>query len=77
MTEVAQNANTESKALPDGQFGFLCGRSAEWQHFSLVERWHNALDQRHLVHAVFLDAAKDFDWVDYWLLLQSFHSLGV
>ena len=42
----------ESKALPDEQFGFLRGRSAEWQLLSVVERWHKALDQRHLVHAV-------------------------
>ena len=67
----------ESKALPDEQFGFLCGRSAEWQLLSVGERWHKALDQRHLVHAVFLDDAKAFDRVDHRLLLQSFYSLGV
>ena len=67
----------ESKALPDDQFVFRSGRSAEWQLLSVVERWHRALDQRHLIHAVFLDVAKAFDRVDHRLLLQSFYSLGV
>ena len=62
----------ESKALPDEQFGFLRGHSAELQLLSVVKRWHKALDQRHLVHAVFLDAAKAFDRVNHRLLLQSF-----
>ena len=66
----------QSKAFPGEQFGFRRGRSAEWQLFSVVERRHKALDQRHLVHAVFLNAAKAFDGVDHRLLLQSFYSLG-
>ena len=60
--------------FPDDQFGFLCGRSAEWQLLSVVERWHKALDKRHLVYTVFLDAAKAFDRVDHRLVLQSFYS---
>ena len=67
----------ESKALPDGQFGFLRGRSAEQQLLSVVERWHKALNQTHLVHTVFLDADKAFDRVDRRLLLHSFYLLGV
>ena len=78
MHEQLSSFLLENKALPDEQFGFLRGRSAQWQLLSVVERWHKALDQRHLVHAVFLDAAKAFDRVDHrLLLLQSFHSLGV
>ena len=77
MHEQLSSFLLESKALPDEQFGFLRGRSAEWQLLSVVERWHKALDQRHLVHAVFLDAAKAFDRVDHRLLLQSFYSLGI
>ena len=38
---------------------------------------HKVLDQRHLIHVVFLDAAKAFDRVDHRLLLQFFYSLGV
>ena len=67
----------ESKAFPDDQFGFLHGLSVVWQLHSVVERWHKAMDQRNLVHAVLLDAAKAFDRVDHRLLLQSFYSLGV
>ena len=63
--------------LPEHQFDCLRRRSVEWQLLSVVERWHKALDQRHLVHAVFLDAAKAFDRVDHRLLLQSFYSLGI
>ena len=77
MHEQLPSFLLESKALPDDQFGFLRGRSAEWQLLSVVETWHKALDQRHLVHAVFLDAAKAFDRFDHQLLLQSFYSLGV
>ena len=66
----------ESKALPDDQFmfGFLRGLPAKLQLLSVIEKWHNALDQRHLVRAVFLDAAtwsRAFNRVDHLLLLQS------
>ena len=64
--------------MPDDQFRFIRGRSAELQLIrAVVERWHKAMNQRHRVHAVFLDAVKALDRVDHWLLLQSFYALGV
>ena len=63
--------------LPDQQFGFLKGRSAEWQLLSVLQDWHEALDQRKGVHAIFLDAAKAFDRVDHTVLLRLLSELGV
>ena len=66
-----------SGILPDEQFGFLKGRSAEWQLLSVMESWHLARDQRKRVHAVFLDAAKAFDRVDHSILLKTLSAIGV
>ena len=63
--------------LPDHQFGFLRGRSAEWQLLSVLESWYQARDRGHNVHAVFLDAAKAFDRVDHTLLLQTPSNVGI
>ena len=63
--------------IPDEQFGFLKGHSAEWQLLSVLEDWHCALDKGKCVHAVFLDAAKAFDRVDHAILLQQLASIGV
>ena len=63
--------------LPDEQFGFLKGRSAEWQLLYLLQRWHEALDKKRCVHAVFLDAAKAFDRVDHSMLLSKLCGIGL
>ena len=63
--------------LPDEQFGFLKGRSAEWQLLSLLQEWHSALDSRFCVHTVFLDAAKAFDRVDHTIMLSHLAEIGV
>ena len=62
----------DNSLLPDEQYGFLRGRSTEWQLVSLLEDWHAALDRRQHVHAAFLDAAKAFDSVDHTILHTSF-----
>ena len=63
--------------IPDSQFGFLRGRSAEWQLLSVLESWHRARDQGKHIHAVFLDAAKAFDRVDHTCLLRTLHHIGI
>lgn len=63
--------------LPDEQFGFLPGRSAEWQLLSTLEDWHCALDRKNHVHCVLLDAAKAFDRVDHTCLLHCLASIGL
>ena len=67
----------DNDLLPDEQFGFLKGRSAEWQLLSLLQEWHSALDSRFCVHTVFLDAAKAFDRVDHTILLSHLAEIGV
>ena len=67
----------ENDILPKEQFGFLQGRSAEWQLLAILEDWHSALDRHCNVHATFLDAAKAFDRVDHSVLLDMLHGIGV
>ncbi len=67
----------ENHVLPDEQFGFMKGRSAEWQLLSVIEEWHIALDNRNCVHATFLDAAKAFDRVDHAVLLDRLANIGI
>ena len=54
-----------NQVIQDCQFGFLPGRSTTWQFLSILEDWSSATDQRHTVHAAFLDIAKAFDHVDH------------
>ena len=63
--------------IPDEQFGFLKGRSAEWQLLSVLEDWHAALEKHHIVHAAFLDASKAFDRVDHSALLAILQDIGI
>lgn len=63
--------------LPQEQFGFLKGRSAEWQLLAILEDWHVALDSHKHVHAAFLDAAKAFDRVDHTILLRTLATIGI
>lgn len=67
------------QVIPDEQFGFLKGRSAEWQLLAsaVLEEWHAALEKRQQVHAVFLDAAKAFDRVDHSILLTTLQEIGI
>lgn len=67
----------EHNIFPDEQFGFLRGRSTEWQLLSVLEDWHVKLDGKSCVHAVFLDAAKAFDRVDHTILLSRLADIGV
>ena len=66
-----------NKVIPDEQFGFISGRSAEWQLLTTLENWQVALDKHNHVHAVFLDAAKAFDRVDHQVLLNTLAQAGV
>ena len=75
--EQLSSFRLESKAWPDEQFGFLRGHLFGMATSFCCGKVPQTLDQRHLVHAVFFDAAKAFDRVDHRLLLQSFYSLGV
>ena len=63
--------------IPEQQFGFLRGRSAEWQLLSVTERWHEAQDRRKHINAVFLDAEKAFHRVDHTVLLRSLSNIGL
>ena len=63
--------------IPDNQYGFLRGRSAEWQLLCCLEEWHSALDANYRVHAVFLDASKAFDRVHHGTLLSTIAGTGV
>ena len=63
--------------IPDCQFGFLPGRSTVWQLLSIIEEWHDALDQGRAVHTLFLDVSKAFDRVDHQILLSQCESIGL
>ena len=67
----------EHGVFPDEQFGFLKGRSTEWQLLSVLEDWHTSLDSKSSIHAVFLDAAKAFDRVSHTVLLSRLAAIGI
>ncbi len=67
----------ENNVLPDQQFGFLKGRSTEWQLLTVLEDWHDTLDKGNQIHAAFLDAAKAFDRVDHSVLLSMLSDVGI
>ena len=48
----------ENQVIPQEQFGFLKGRSAEWQLLSVLEDWYVTLENGHHVHAAFLDVRQ-------------------
>ena len=63
--------------IPDEQFGFLPGRSTEWQLLSLTECFQEAMEKGHNSHALFLDVAKALDWVEHKLLLAKLSAVGL
>ena len=67
----------EQGVIPDEQYGFLKGRSAEWLLLSITQQWSYALDRRQSSHAVLLDMAKAFDRVDHYVLLCKLEMIGL
>ena len=71
----------ERGAIPDEQYSFLKGRSAEWLQLTTIQNWSRSLDCRHTAHTIFFDMAKAFDRVGpydssvkvggYWLVKAS------
>ena len=72
-----QSFCVEHTVIPDQQFGFLPGRSTVWQLLSILDEWHDALENGNSIHALFLDMSKAFDRVDHRLLLSKLASVGV
>ena len=66
----------EKNVIPDCQFGYLPGRSTVWQLLPVIEEWQQALDDGHVVHALFLDISKAFNRVDHRLFLIKLGAVG-
>ena len=63
--------------LSDNQWGFTRGKSTVGALLTAVDSWHQQLDSRIDICAVFFDLRKAFDSVPHWLLLNKLSRLGV
>jgi len=57
-------------------FGALRGRSTTHALIDILRMWHEALDKRQSVRAVFVDYAKAFDHADHAIILHKLHDMG-
>ena len=63
--------------LSDNQWGFTRGKSTVGALLTAVDSWHQQLDSRIDICAVFFDLRKAFDSVPHRLLLNKLSRLGV
>ena len=63
--------------LSDNQWGFTRGKSTVGALLTAVDSWHQLLDSRTDICAVFFDLRKAFDSVPHRLLLNKLYRLGV
>ena len=78
-TEVRDQVTSylqEHSLLSPWQSGFRPGHSTTTTLLHITSEWYSALDQGHIVGAVFLDIAKAFDTVNHRLLLSRLADLG-
>ena len=64
-------------SLSDNQWGFTRGKSTVGALLTAVDSWHQQLDSRIDICAVFYDLRKAFDSVPHRLLLNKLSRLGV
>ena len=66
-----------SSKIDPKQFGGIKGRSTSHALIDILHSWHEALDKRNSVRAVFVDYAKAFDHVDHNLVMSKMSALNV
>ncbi len=59
------------------QFGALRGRSTTHALIAVTHMWHQALDDRNSIRALFVDYAKAFDHVDHLTVLAKMTALNI
>ena len=82
---LAKNLNTLSitgcwkkgNQISDNQWGFTQGKSAVGALLTAVDNWHQSLEAKMDVCAVFFDLKKAFDSVPHRLLLLKLSTLGI
>ena len=77
LQQYLLNYLEECNAISDHQWGFLKGRSTTGALITAVENWHQALENKLDVCAVFLDLSKAFDKVPHSPLMDKLAALGV
>ena len=66
-----------SPKIDPKQFGGIKGRSTSHALIDILHNWHEALDKRNSVRAVFVDYAKAFDHVDHNIVMSKMRALDV
>ena len=56
--------------------GFRKGYSSQHPLLHMFEKWHQALDKKHVVAAVLMDLSKAFDCINHDLLIAKMHAYG-
>ena len=53
----------ENNVIHCNQYGFLPGKSTQYQLLILLNDWENNIDAGQTIHTIHLDFDKAFDWV--------------
>ena len=67
----------KQNVLYENQFGFRKGHSTEHAILNFVAKVVNAMDNKKLTMAIFLDLSKAFDTIDHNILLAKLHHYGI
>ena len=77
MCKRVYNFLTENNIIYDLQFGFRQTFSTSHALINLTENIRQALDERYIGCAIFVDLQKAFDTVDHEILLSNLDYYGV